>query len=126
MTAPPAGAVTERASDAMIAQMLQEEERDSYRRTFRSNEAARPRDVDPDVVESLVERLGVCVICSEAVASVVYEPCGHLCLCGGCHAGWVESRGSNWPPCVLCRTPATNAFQLLPHAQERRRTRFGK
>ena len=42
LSAAPDGAITEWQSDALIARMLQDEERDSYR-TFRTNEAARPR-----------------------------------------------------------------------------------
>ena len=60
----------------------------------------RGRDVDADVVEALAERLGICVICSEAVACrlrAVRPPPLRRRL----PAGWVESRGQLAAVCAL-------------------------
>ena len=38
-----------------------------------------------------------CVVCWEAAASVVLQPCGHICACSGCAALLQHS------PCPMCR-----------------------
>jgi len=48
----------------------------------------------------LIARLGTCVVCSENVATVLMEPCGHLALCGACSESWTGRT------CVLCRCPS--------------------
>lgn len=48
------------------------------------------------------ERVGECVVCSEAPATVVFRPCGDVCACAAC--------APLMRKCVECRTP------LLPAA----------
>ena len=59
---------------------------------------AEPPRVPEPLLRELQRRLGTCVVCGEAAATVVHEPCGHLALCGGCHDAWPRET------CVLCRT----------------------
>ena len=78
------------SGDAAIAAQLQDDERMSAgvgrfvigRRTFGSR---RPTRLP---VDGFVARMGVCVVCSESVATVMMEPCGHVALCGACSASW--------------------------------------
>lgn len=43
------------------------------------------------------QRVGECVVCSEAAAAVVCRPCGHVCVCNNC--------APLMRKCVECRTP---------------------
>lgn len=61
-----------------------------------------------EVGAALEERLGVCVVCSESLSTIVMEPCGHLALCGSCHLHW----SSRTNTCPLCRTPGTGVHML--------------
>ena len=99
--------------DAAIAAQLQDDERMSagvgrfvigWRSTFGSR---RPTRVP---VDGLVARMGVCVVCSESVATVMMEPCGHLALCGACSAGWESARRIS--TCALCRCPGERIHLL--------------
>jgi len=45
-------------------------------------------------MSGLVSRLGVCVVCSESVATVLMELCGHLALCAACAASWTHTTAS--------------------------------
>lgn len=98
------------SDDAAIAAQLQDDERMSAgvgrfvigRRTLGCR---RPTRLP---VDGLVARMGVCVVCSESVATVLMEPCGHLALCGACSASW-NPRGST---CVLCRCPGERIHLL--------------
>ena len=107
--------------DDAMAQALQEEERGwvmsmldrrgwvaSFPVARRiSGRAASPR-VSWKTGAGLEERLGVCVVCSESVATVVLEPCGHLAMCGGCHGAWSSMTNT----CALCRTPGVGIHLL--------------
>ena len=42
---------------------------------------------------------GQCVVCWQADASVVLQPCGHLCTCAACTALFLGPQGA----CPLCR-----------------------
>tara|TARA_B100000795_G_scaffold149084_1_gene111655 strand:- start:147 stop:1730 length:1584 start_codon:yes stop_codon:yes gene_type:complete len=98
----------EGVSDAAIAAQLQDDERTSAgigtfvisRRAFGRRHPTRVP------VGGLVARMGVCVVCSESVATVIMEPCGHLALCGSCSEGWTRST------CVLCRCPCARIHLL--------------
>ncbi|CAH2210383.1 jg18560, partial [Pararge aegeria aegeria] len=43
------------------------------------------------------QRVGECVVCSEAPATVVFRPCGDVCACASC--------APLMRKCVECRTP---------------------
>lgn len=114
---------SEWASDETIARALQQEEREGlvdFSRfvmkvpTMRqgSSEARADTKLLPVDVEELAARLGVCVICSESVATVVMEPCGHLALCGLCSETW----STHAHTCVICRTPGTDIHLLRAEA----------
>ena len=98
----------EGVSDAAIAAQLQDDERTSAgigtfvisRRAFGRRHPTRVP------VGGLVARMGVCVVCSESVATVIMEPCGHLALCGSCSESWTRST------CVLCRCPCARIHLL--------------
>jgi len=68
---------------------------------------------------TLARRLGICVVCSESIATVVMEPCGHLSLCGACHDAWVKTNnmGIHQVPCVYCRTRGVGLHLLSSHAK---------
>lgn len=52
------------------------------------------------------QRVGECVVCSEAPATVVFRPCGDVCACAAC--------APLMRKCVECRTP----LQPAPHAPQ--------
>lgn len=55
--------------------------------------------VSPDQVFEVVE----CVVCMDAMPSIIGLPCAHLCMCGDCF-GKLPSKGrSGRPNCPLCR-----------------------
>ena len=79
------------SQDAAIAAQLQDDERMSagvgrFVISRRSTIGCRHPTRVP--VDRLVARMGVCVVCSESVATVMMEPCGHVALCGACSASW--------------------------------------
>lgn len=105
------------SSDEAIARALQQQERGPNPRWIASFPArGGPRSagftsapsVSLAVKEGLVDRLGVCIVCSESVATVLMEPCGHLALCGTCHGAWAGLQRT----CVLCRTPGVGVHML--------------
>ena len=107
------------ASDELIAWQLQADEHNELKQmssgVMRFPIASRARrnthhmaQLGREVIDSLVTRLGICVVCSESVATVLIEPCGHLAICGACHKAW----GNN--TCVICRTPGVR-HHLLSH-----------
>jgi len=98
----------EGVSDAAIAAHLQDDERTSagIGRFVISRCAFGRRHPTRVPVGGLVARMGVCVVCSESVATVIMEPCGHLALCGSCSEGWTRST------CVLCRCPCARIHLL--------------
>ena len=61
---------------------------------------------------SLVDHYGMCVVCSDSVATVAWEPCGHLCMCAGCLMRLEDTNRALSFACVVCRTPGT-ATNLL-------------
>lgn len=113
------------ASDAAIADALQEQERAELRaevagvmrfavEASRAQPRAQPR-LAASVVSGLRSRLGTCVVCSDSIATVLMEPCGHLALCGGCDERWRAQTST----CVICRTPGTGVSLLAaPQAEE--------
>ena len=48
-----------------------------------------------------------CIICLEAKPNLVFDICGHLCICGGCHK---VNKGSN--KCPMCNTNNKNAYAV--------------
>ena len=63
--------------------------------------AANQPQAQADNTEDLEE--ADCVICWEAPASVVLQPCGHMCACSGCIAMILGS------PCPMCRREVTTS-----------------
>ena len=98
----------EGASDAAIAAQLQDDERTSagIGRFVIGRGAYGWRHPTRVPVVGLVARMGVCVVCSESVATVIMEPCGHLAMCGSCSESWTNRT------CVLCRCPCTRIHLL--------------
>ncbi len=98
----------ETACDFDIAATLQHDERISsgIARFRLSRRAVGARELMRVPVDGLMARLGNCVVCSENVATVLMEPCGHLALCGACSESWTRST------CVICRCPS-KALNLL-------------
>ena len=112
----------ETGDDEEIARMLQREEQRSFIAVYPvvrggglSGGGGARCVLQPEEEALLEERLGVCVVCSESVATVLMEPCGHLAMCGGCHDSWVAVGGRL--TCAMCRTPA-NAIHLLGEHSE--------
>ena len=110
---PSEGNGSETRSDEAIARMLQREERRPWLVHFPAppfgKSSSSSRCLDRGCQEALEERLGVCVICSESVATVIMEPCGHLAMCARCHAGWARHSST----CALCRTPGEGVHLLV-------------
>ena len=52
------------------------------------------------------KRLGECVICMDALSTVVIMPCMHLCLCEACSSLWRDS-------CPICRVHITDRIKIL-------------
>lgn len=48
-----------------------------------------------------------CIICLDAKPNLVFDICGHLCVCGACHK---LSKGSN--KCPMCNTNNKNAYAV--------------
>ena len=46
-----------------------------------------------------------CVVCLDAKPNMVYDICGHMCVCKSCYG---LNNGSN--KCIVCRTDNKNAF----------------
>ena len=46
-----------------------------------------------------------CVICLDAKPNMVYDICGHMCVCKSCYGLNKESN-----KCIVCRTDNKNAF----------------
>ena len=114
----------ETGDDAAIALALQHEEQRSFIAVYPvvrggGLSGGSPCALPPDEAERLEERLGVCVICSESVATVLMEPCGHLAMCGGCHDSWAAVGDGAYGrlTCAMCRTPG-NAIHLLGETSE--------
>jgi len=68
-----------------------------------------------------VETRGMCIVCMENVAELVYLPCGHACSCRECHDKMAEAARRNWTyvVCPLCRARVTNTE---PFTSEQRLT----
>lgn len=48
---------------------------------------------------------GVCTICFDRSARVIYSPCGHLSACSSCHLRLVANH-----PCHMCRATVTRTY----------------
>lgn len=52
-----------------------------------------------------------CKICLDLEVKVVYLPCGHLAVCGRCHA--VQSEKGRDATCVMCRQKVTGCHEIF-------------
>jgi len=54
-----------------------------------------------------------CIICLVEKPNLVFDICGHMCVCGPCHR---INKGSN--KCPMCNTNNKNAFEVKEGAPE--------
>ena len=52
----------------------------------------------------------VCTMCETKAASILYEPCGHCCVCYYCHKTIWNKHENNL--CMLCQTVVTSIIKL--------------
>jgi len=71
-----------------------------------SGSKIRHNQLDLPVVERLQNKYGACIVCSQSVATVLCEPCGHLALCASCAQAWNDADEFSCFRCVVCRTPS--------------------
>ena len=53
--------------------------------------------------------LADCVVCWDNAASVVLQPCGHMCACSGCAGMFAETHRS----CPMCRSEVITLVDIL-------------
>jgi hypothetical protein len=108
---PRAAAWPECEDDAALARALHEQEWGGRPRGVSAARAPGPCGLPREqhgealpaaVLHTLRENLSTCVVCMEALATVVWEPCGHLALCQVCFS---QLKGDLRSRCVVCRTP---------------------
>ena len=49
-----------------------------------------------------------CVVCWEAEANHIFQPCGHLCTCLSCAQPFLHSQ----VPCPMCRAPVVSSVTM--------------
>lgn len=112
--------------DAALARALQEEEwgllarRTSQSKSRRSVGARTSRGalsqsvafVAKSTLAQLRECCGLCVVCRDSLALVVWEPCGHLALCEACLEQMPKVDGRSC--CVVCRTEGVPLRLIRP------------
>ncbi|KAF9010147.1 hypothetical protein BDQ17DRAFT_1388134 [Cyathus striatus] len=70
---------------------------------------APPPPTKQQVMQSLLERTGLCVICQDEEANIAIVDCGHLAMCRGCSDLVMASSKE----CPLCRTRIVTEARLL-------------
>jgi len=65
-----------------------------------------------------VETRGMCIVCMENVAELVYLPCGHAISCRKCYDTMAEAARGSWMNryvlCPVCRARVTNTEPFTP------------
>lgn len=65
-----------------------------------------------------VETRGMCVVCMENVAELVYLPCGHAISCRQCYDTMADAARGRWTNrdviCPVCRARVTNTEPFTP------------
>lgn len=79
-----------------------------------------------DRVDDPADPRGMCIVCMDHVAELVYLPCGHACSCRACYEIMVDHARGGWMnrrvTCPVCRARVTDTEPFTP---EQRLTLLG-
>jgi hypothetical protein len=83
--------------------------REERERSTRSSTTPTPEPQPTEVQDESDD----CVICADAKKTMVFVPCGHMCVCMGCADGLKQQHGIDNVLCPMCRAKSTIIIKMF-------------
>jgi len=78
----------------------------------RSARSSTPTTPEPQPME-VQDESNDCVICTDAEKTMVFVPCGHMCVCISCAEKLKQQHGDNNVLCPMCRAESTIIIKMF-------------